>query len=422
MYNFVVKQPIKTRDNLLVGNEILFNVENEIYNQNNDFSAAETISTFLTQNNDKIDKSILNFITFTPNLLFKNMPKLFKEDELVIQIEDNVITYPLAQKMVQKYKESGYQIAINDFLFQPRYFGFLEYTDYIKVNIKGLEAYEIDNILRMGKGFGKKCIAANIDSKEAYEFAKGYDFDLFEGSFIAEAAIIKAEKMQYLKSNFFQLVIAVTKDIPDVDEIEKIIERDAVLTYRLLRIVNSAHFALRYKTASVKQAVMVLGLEQLKKWVYLLSFDKDMENESEDLLKISLLRATFCAELMGMAEEMPITKSEAYLMGMLSAMTLMVDAPMEEILQNVPLDEIIRDALILRKGRCGLLLELVFSYERAEWESINKYVKELGIPANAIAQVYFDCVENVNELWRELQEVRFQEEDLDDEKLKNALT
>ena len=91
----------------------------EMYNQNSDYSAAETISTFLTQNNDRIDRSTLNFMTFTPNLLFKNMPKMFKADELVIQIEDNVIVHPFAQKMVQKYKEAGYKIAINDFQFLP---------------------------------------------------------------------------------------------------------------------------------------------------------------------------------------------------------------------------------------------------------------------------------------------------------------
>ena len=137
MHKFVVKQPIKTSDNKLIGYELLFNVENELYNQNsNDYNAADTISTFLTLNNDKIDRSTRNFMTFTPNLLFKNMPKMFKVDELVIQIEDNVIVHPLAQKIVQRYKEAGYQIAINDFQFAPRYFAFMDYTDFIKINVK----------------------------------------------------------------------------------------------------------------------------------------------------------------------------------------------------------------------------------------------------------------------------------------------
>lgn len=411
MHKYVVKQPIKTADNKLVGNELVFNIESGQNNQSNDYNAAETISTFLTQNNNRIDRSALNFMTFTPNLLFKNMPKMFKADELVIQIEDNVIVHPFAQKMVQKYKAAGYKIAINDFQFLPRYFGFMEFTDFIKINVKEAQASSVDNTLRMAKGFGKKCIASNIDSKEVYDFARKYNFDMYEGPYIAEASIVKANKVHYLQSNFFQLLIAVTREIPDVEEIEQIIERDASLTYELLRIVNSVHFALRHKTASVQQAIVVLGIEQLKKWVYLLSFNNETEENSEDVLKISLMRAMFCSDLLGLAKDMPITKSEAYLMGMLSAMELMVDAPMEEIMEQIPVNEVIKDALVKHEGKCGMLCELVLGYERAEWDKISRLAEELQIPTNAIAQIYFDSVESVNEIWRELQESRFTEEE-----------
>ena len=63
----------------------------------------------------------------------------------------------------------------------------------------------MDNILRTAKGFGKKCIATNIDSKELYNFAKQFDFDLFEGHYVAEAAIIKANKIQYMPVSYTHL-------------------------------------------------------------------------------------------------------------------------------------------------------------------------------------------------------------------------
>lgn len=416
MNKFVVKQPIKNGKNELIGHELLFNVSNELYNEkeSEDYRVAETISTFLTQNSSKLDKSVLHFITFTPNLLFKKMPEMFKANELVIQIEDNVITHPDAAHLIQTYQQMGYQIAIDDFQFLPRYFEFLEYTDYIKINVRDQKEDAIDNILRMAKGFGKKCIATHIDRKELYLFAQRYAFDFYEGVYVAEAGLIKADKLQYMRSNFFQLVIAVSKEIPDVEEIEQIIVRDATLTYRLLRIVNSVHFALRHPTASVRQAIVVLGLDRLKRWVYLLSFDKDveMDNTIEDALKLALLRATFCAELLGVAKDMPITKSEGYLMGMFSSMGFLVDAPMEDILEEVPLSDTIRDALLRNEGRCGILLDLVMSYERAEWDNIKKYAEKLEIPGNYIAQIYFDCVEDVNHIWQELQETHF--EDLDE--------
>ena len=91
------------------------------------------------------------------------------------------------------------QQMIHNFL--PRYFGFMEYTDYIKINVKAVEPNSVDNTLRMAKGFGKKCVATNIDSKELYEFAKKFNFDMFEGPYIAEASVVKANKVHYLQSN-----------------------------------------------------------------------------------------------------------------------------------------------------------------------------------------------------------------------------
>ncbi len=409
MHKFVIKQPIKTTDNKLLGNELLFAVEKGENDQSNDYGAADAISSFLIQNSSKIDRSALNFMTFTPNLLFKNVPKMFKAEELVIQIEDAVIVHPLAQKMVQRYKEQGYCVAINDFQFMPRYFGFMEYTDYIKINVRETKNTQVDNMIRMAKGFGKMCIATNIESEDIYNFAKKFNFDYFEGSYVSKAAIVKTNKIQYMQSNFFQLLVAVTRDLPDVDEIQMIIERDASLTYELLRLVNSVHFALRHRTASVKQAIMVLGIEQLKKWVYLLSFDQSGQKTSEDMLKISFMRATFCSELFQYAKEMPINKSEAYLMGMLSALTLMVDATMEELLEEIPVQETIKKALIRHEGRCGILYELVLCYETAQWDRMKECAEELGIPTDAIAQVYMDCQEEVNNIWLELSQSNFEE-------------
>ena len=136
MDKFIVRQPIKQLDGATFGYELLFNLENELYNQNGDYAVADTISSFLMQNSSKLATPEIIFMTFTPNLLFRNTPRIFKENELVIQIEDNVIIHPLSMKMIQRYRDSGYKFCINEFQFIPRYFALLEYVDYIKINIQ----------------------------------------------------------------------------------------------------------------------------------------------------------------------------------------------------------------------------------------------------------------------------------------------
>ncbi len=412
MNKYVVRQPIKDKKGNLFGYEILFQEEkgSGLYNQTNDYAAADSISNFLAQNNQKIFNDKTTFMTFTPNLLFKNTPKIFKHNDLVIQIEDNVIIHPLATTLIQRFRKEGYVFAINDFQFAPRYFGLMEYLDYIKLDFGKNEAVSLENTVKLAKNFKKTCIAYGIETQKQYDLARDLGVDYFQGQYVAEKVETKANKTDYLQSNFFQLVVEVTKDEPNVEMIEEIISRDAALTYGLLKMVNSVYFALRNRTSSIRQALVTLGLGQLKQWIYLLSFKGDKEFGSEDVLKRSFLRANFSSQLMDYNTTLPISKNEAYLMGMFSTLGSLIDAPLEEIFEDIPISEELKQALVYHKGPCSLLLDLILCYERADWQNITNYADILGIPTNMIAQIYFNCVEEVNRIWETIQETEDDEE------------
>ncbi len=401
---YVVRQPIKDVNNQIFGYEILFDAEKDsLYNPSSDYAVADSISGFLAQNTEKIFNEKITFMTFTSNLLFKNTPMIFSRKNLVIQIEDNVIMHPLSMTLIQKFRKVGYQFAINDFQFAPRYFGLMEYIDYIRLDFKDGHKPSLSNIVKMGKGFQKTCIAYGIDTKEKYDMAVELGVDYYQGSYVAGIMTSKAHKADYLQSNFFQLVVEITKDEPDVTAIEEIISRDASLSYALLKMVNSAYFAQRKRTSSIRQALVTVGLGQLKQWIYLLSFNQNEDpTASEEILKISFLRANFCAELYEYAQNMPIAKSEAYIMGMFSTLGILMNAPMIDIVKEIPISQEVKAALLLHEGRCGLLYDLVLSYEEADWKHITECAQQLGIPTHVIAQIYFDCVDDVKIIWDSL--------------------
>lgn len=404
MNSFVVRQAIKDREDNIAGYEILFQNDGDVfYNASNDAVAADTIANFLMQNNNKIFTGKLIFITFTPSLLFRNTPKIFEAESLVIQIEDNVLIHPLSTVMIQKYQKAGYKFAINDFQFAPRYFSMMEYVDYFKVDVRGKHhgnaKTSLANIIRMTQGFKKKCVAIGVDSKEDYDLAMELGADYLEGTFISTATVNRTNKVDYLEGNFFQLVVAVTKEEPDLVEVEEIISRDAYLSYALLKLVNSAYFAFRKKISSIRQALVTLGITQLKQWVYLMSLRDQSDEGSQEILKMSFLRATFCTKLSKYIPDFLFSPSDAYIMGMFSTLDYMVDAPMEEILQEIPIMDEIKEAILHKAGKCGQLLDLVIYYEKADWQNITRISHDLSIPKTSIAQTYFDCVEEVNLIW-----------------------
>ncbi|MBP1560966.1 MAG: HDOD domain-containing protein [Oscillospiraceae bacterium] len=402
MDSYIVRQALVNDKQESLGYEILYTDNQFQTGYTDDTTAANAIENFLSSmDSEKFLDGKTAFLTFTSNLLEKNIPKMFQTNKLVIQIEDSLITNPIAQNLITKYKQDGYKIAVVDFEFAPRFFGVLDIVDYIKVNF-AVDNPSVENIVNIGKSFGKKVIAYNVETQEAYDRAKAYGCTYFQGSFVSEKMPTTIKKVNYLQSNFFLLMVAVTKDEPDIDEIESIISRDVSLTFSLLRLVNSAYFALRNRARSVKQALVILGLGQLKQWIYLLSFKQDDGSMPDELIKISFLRATFASALIENAVNMPISRSEAYLMGMFSTLGKLMQMPLEEVLEQLPICDEIKDALLKQEGRTGLLYKLILSYEKADWKTMSSCAAELGIPQTMIAQKYFECVESVNSIWNGL--------------------
>ncbi len=400
MNKYVVLQPIKDKENNIFAYEMMYEVDKlDIYNYAEDFQAADAISNFFMQNNHMLSEGTLTFITFTPNLLFKNVPRIFESQDLVIQIDDNAIIHPLYNNLISKYRKEGYKIALNNFQFTPKYFAIIDSIDYIKVDFRNENHVSIENLISMAKGLRKKCIATEVETKEDYDFAMSTNVDYLQGSYVSQKAKMQARKTEFMQGNFFRLIVEVTKDDPDLEKVEEIISLDAGLTYSVLKVVNSPYFALKNRATTINQALTLLGLVQLKRWVYLLSFKEENDIQSEEILKTSFLRANFCSELLKFAKDMPINKNEAYLMGMFSTLDSLFDAPLSELLEGIYVSNEVKNALLNFEGRCGTLYKLVLSYEKADWNMLKKYADELQIPRNVIAQVYFDCVEEVNNTW-----------------------
>ncbi len=415
---YIVRQPVKDKHNAVIGHELLYYGENSAFGKDDDssdYAAADTIYKYLMLNTEKVLQNTLNFMTFTTTLLVKKTPNLFKKDDLVIQIDDSVLIHPLAMHMVRKYAKDGYKVAVNEFRFAPRYMAELSNIEYIKIDISSTSEVHITNIVETAHSLNKTCIAINVETEELYNIAMKHEFDALQGTYVAQKIATKAHSGEYLQSNFFRLMVAVTKDDPDIEEIEGIINVDASLTYSILKVVNSVHFALRYKVTNIKQAITIMGLTEMKRWVYLLSL-ADNENggndeATEQFLRLSFLRATFCSHLAGIMRNPAVTKQDAYMLGMFSTLTYLIDAPLEEILAQIPIADEIKVALLSQEGVAGSLYKFVLEYENAHWDESFALAETLKLPMEEITNIYFECVSEVNSIWNDLieEEQQFEE-------------
>ena len=153
---------------------------------------------------------------------------------------------------------------------------------------------------------------------------------------------------------------------------------------------------------------MNIGITQLQQWVYLLSAsdaDGQVDPFFEEFLKISFLRANFCSSLLNYTKPLPVSKNDAYLMGMFSTLDYLIDAPLEETLAELPISQNVKDALLSWSGPAGALYALMLSYEGADWDKVNKLSEMLGIAPNLLTTLYFECMEQADQVWTNINEM-----------------
>ena len=122
-------------------------------------------------------------------------------------------------------------------------------------------------------------------------------------------------------------------------------------------------------------------------------------------MKLSLIRANFCSEIMNYTRVVPLSRGEAYLLGMFSTLHFLIDAPLSEILSQLPIADDIKNALLRKEGPAGKLYQLILSYENADWVAVNRLAAQLQIPAGILTGLYFEAMEAADNVWKSMQEM-----------------
>lgn len=401
----IVKQPIHNVKGDICFYEILYSNRDYIEGKTTDEEAASVMEALLSDfsSGDFLERKTA-FVTFTQNLILRQVPTMFAADSLVIQIDQDFLLSPPSMKLMENFKRDGYKIALVGFEFNALYLSAMNLIDYVKLSFKAKESGMTQRgTVEIMQQLGKDVIAYHVNSKDSFDAAMALGVPYMQGTYISAAIPHAVNHVDHLPGNFFQLMVAILREDPDLDEIEAIIARDVTLTYSLLKLVNSAFFSLRTKVQSVHQALVILGLQQLKQWIYLLSFRRD-GNVPLDFIKLSLTRASFMEALHSITPGVEVTSSEAYLLGMFSTLSVLLQRPMQDILAELTISDTIKGILTGEdeNSRIYKLYQIVLSYEAADWHRIAAIAEELDVPTTRISQKYMESSEAINELWAKL--------------------
>jgi EAL and modified HD-GYP domain-containing signal transduction protein len=404
MYFYAARQPILDREKNLYAYELLF--RDGLANVFPDIDGDEATSKMIagSQFNFGLDDFLGDkpgFINFTLETLLKKFPSLLPREQVVVEILETVQPGKRLLAEVQQLKEQGYVIALDDYIHQPVWRHFYPFIDIIKIDFRNTEAETIQQILQAVAPFPHiKLLAEKVETNAEFQHALDMGFSYFQGYFFSKPEMLQSKALSPAQMTLAELLYETSKSEMDLAQITSIFERDVNLSYKLLRYSNSAVFKRRSEIETIKQALVVLGQMELKKFLSVLFTAQVSSEKPAELMRLAMTRAKFAEGIATLQRQTDTAK--AFLTGMMSLMDAILDEPMSSVLTKLPLAKDIKDALIGEPGLLTEYLDLVKCYERAEWQQANEAIAKLKLDPKILPDKYHEAVQWANEQMRVL--------------------
>jgi c-di-GMP phosphodiesterase len=186
-------------------------------------------------------------------------------------------------------------------------------------------------------------------------------FDLFQGYFFAQPIILNRRQIPVAPLTLLRLVAALSEADLDVADVAAIVVNDPGLSYRLLRVANSASVGLGHRVESVERAATLMGAEHIRRAAFLAAAT---ETDVPDAVSsLALTRAAMCERI---ARQDGRNGPAAFTVGLFSLLDVVLQVPMTRALEQLPLTDDVRIAIVDQSGALGALLTEVRAYERGQ--------------------------------------------------------
>tara|TARA_R110001592_G_scaffold137324_1_gene355237 strand:+ start:22390 stop:23607 length:1218 start_codon:yes stop_codon:yes gene_type:complete len=387
----LARQPIYNTDKEVIGYELLFRENSNIPTvgifDGNRATSRVLLSLFTESDISTITHGLPAFINFTSELIHN--PPLFDPKSMIIEVlEDICITEKIVSSL-KKLKAKGYTLALDDYVMDEKYKPILEIVDIIKLELPEMDDDVLVKTIQNLKKYDVKILAEKIETPELFNRCKELGCDMFQGYFLAKPEIIKGKKIAASKMAVLSLIAEIQSPVIDMNGLSKIISRDPALSYKLLKLINSAAFKRSNTIDSIHKAVTLLGLDKIKSWASLLALSK-LDDKPESLHYIALVRALMCEKL---AEFIQLdSKNRFYTVGLLSCLDAFFDQELTEIIKHISLDAAVNDALLSYKGCAGLALHTTLNFEKSQWHKIKwNELSKYELNVKLINEIYFDA-------------------------------
>lgn len=398
---YMARQPIFDGNNKVYAYELLYrsNGKQNVYNGvNGDESTADVVTNaFFGLDVHDVIGNARAFINFTGNLLKHGVPKMISPDILVVEVLENQLMDTDTLIACQELKERGYTIALDDFEYENSYSELFQLGDIVKIDFRAAQR-AIEETAYVCRYSNKIMLAEKIETREEFEYAKRLGCTFTQGYYFAKPTLMAKESIQPLPVNFMEIMNLVSQSEPEISDIVEVISRDTAMCQRLLRLINSVYFGVRNRVSSISQALVILGLDYLREWVYLMGMQRITHNDNIEIMRMSVLMAKFCKGISLLIPDAERSADAFYLMGLLSMVTYSGERALALALEEFPVTDDIKNGLMRRGGLYSDVYDMAYNYEKGNWSVVDGFSEKYGISGDKISEVFLSCVKDAERM------------------------
>ncbi len=313
---------------------------------------------------------------------------------LVLEVLPEDLEQPEGRVVLAELRRAGARVAVREHAAEPLAGPLPEFVDVLRLDGETVRPVDVAGRLAGLRAAGVRLFADDVRTHKRRRWLAEGGIDLFAGVFLTEPDVPEIE-LPANRLATLRLIAELDRPDVEVDEVEQLVAQDVAMSYQILKYVNSAYIGLRQKVSSIRQAVVLLGpptVRQIAAVALLASDDKPAE-----LIRTALVRAKLCEGLARALKEPP---SSYYTAGLFSSLEAITDAPLAVAVEELPLTDDVRDAILHRTGPIGRAIRAALAHERCDWDD-----PALGFfDDDALGEAYFTAITWVDEVLRAMAE------------------
>ena len=300
------------------------------------------------------------FVNLTREFLVGELPLPFPPGRVGLELLPGIEVDDDLVRAAAGLTEQGHRLAIDGFTGDPQRSRLLPHVHYVKVDMLAGDRQTISRIVDQCRRIPRiRLVAQRVESAELLELARKLRFQLYQGNVLGRPHLLTTHALSPSRLSRLRLLTELAREDVDLDRAVATIERDPALAVRVLRGVNAADKGLLQPVSSIFQAVILLGVPQVRQWATLMMV-ADLAGGDESLLTDAVVRARMCQTV---AERRGADGPTAFTVGLLSAVGDLFGGSPDELTAQLPLTTDVADAVVHGDGVLGGVLTDVRSYQ-----------------------------------------------------------